>query len=492
MTPARDSTVEVVNGRAQIASAPEACGKCGSEELTQDPDVLDTWFSSGLWPFSTLGWPDDTEELQTFYPTSLLISGYDILFFWDARMAMLGLHLMRGDTLKERIPFQQLYVHAIVRDPHGIKMSKTRGNVVDPLEIIEKHGTDALRFALAVMAAPGTDIALSEERIVGYRAFANKIWNAARFLFFNLEKAESAGLIIDELAAPDVRAKAPYTTADSLPHRWIFSRLAAVIAQVNDALENFRFHEAAHVVYHFFWGDFCDWYIEWVKPQLGSQNRDEAVIAWRNLFAVFECALRLLHPFMPFLTEELWHRLPQRADAKSISLEPFPTANPAWCDAAAEEQMALLQEIIGTVRNARAEAKLDSKKKLAAELRSRNAPVVELVRRTSDPLLRLANLTELKIQEQPFETAGDALVRTAAQFELLIRTGEVADIQVEIAKLKKEEQRLKKDIETKQSRLADATFRSRAPGEIVQGLETTVAERQREYQKIVERLAELI
>ncbi|MGH9710847.1 MAG: class I tRNA ligase family protein, partial [Candidatus Acidiferrales bacterium] len=253
MTPAKDSRVEVVDGRAQIASVPEKCGECGRAKLTQDPDVLDTWFSSGLWPLSTLGWPDETEDLRTFYPSSLLFSGYDILFFWDARMIMLGLHLAPGAKIEERIPFRQLFLHGIVRDPHGIKMSKTRGNVVDPLEIIEKYGTDALRFALTVMAAPGTDIALSEERILSYRAFANKIWNAARFLFFNLEKIEVMGVTLEELAAPDIRAKAPYPTLDALPHEWIFSRLAAVTAEINDALENFRFHEAAHVIYHFFW-----------------------------------------------------------------------------------------------------------------------------------------------------------------------------------------------------------------------------------------------
>jgi valyl-tRNA synthetase len=491
MTPAPDSRVEVVDGRAQIASVPRACGKCGSKELTQDPDVLDTWFSSGLWPFSTLGWPDETEDLRIFYPTSLLISGYDILFFWDARMVMLGLHLMRGDTLAQRIPFRQLYLHAIVRDPHGIKMSKTRGNVVDPLEIIEKHGTDALRFALAVMAAPGTDIALSEERILGYRAFANKIWNAARFLFFNLEKAEAAGLTIEELAAPEIRAKAPCPAADALPHRWIFSRLASVTTQINDALETFRFHEAAHVIYHFFWGDFCDWYIEWLKPQLGSENREEAMAAWRNLFAVFEYALRLLHPFMPFVTEELWHRLPQRAGARSISLESFPQAQPAWSDSAAEQQMALLQEIIGTARNVRAEAKLDPKKKFAAELSAKDSSVRELAERNRDAIIRLASFSELKIQQERLEAAKDAAVRSAAQFDLRILGGEVQDVQAEIAKLKKEEERLKKDIEAKQTRLADDTFRSRAPNEIVRGLEATVAERQREYQKIVSRLTEL-
>ena len=491
MTPAPDSSVEVVNGRARIAHAPRACEKCGCKELTQDPDVLDTWFSSGLWPFSTLGWPDDTEDLRTFYPTSLLISGYDILFFWDARMVMLGLHLMRCETIEQRIPFRQLYLHAIVRDPHGVKMSKTRGNVVDPLEIIEKHGTDALRFALAVMAAPGTDIALSEERILGYRAFANKIWNAARFLFFNLEKAQAAGLTIEELAAPEIRAKAPYPATDALPHRWIFSRLASVTAEISDALENFRFHEAAHVIYHFFWGDFCDWYIEWLKPQLGSENREEATAAWRNLFAVFEYALRLLHPFMPFVTEELWHRLPQHAGARSISLESFPQTNSRWSDPVAEQQVVLLQEIVGIARNVRAEMKLDLKKKFAAALSSKDSSVREVAERNRESLMRLAGLSELKIQSERVGASRDTLVRSTAQFELRIRAEEAQDKQAEIAKLEKEEERLKKDIEAKKIRLADATFRSRAPEKIVRGLEATVAERQREYQKIVSRLTEL-
>ena len=491
MTPARDSRVEIVNGHAQIASVPEKCEKCGSSKLTQDPDVLDTWFSSGLWPFSTLGWPDDTEDLRVFYPNSLMISGYDILFFWDARMVMLGLHLMRGETPAQRIPFRKLYVHGIVRDPHGIKMSKTRGNVVDPVEIIEKHGTDALRFALSVMAAPGTDIALSEERILGYRAFANKIWNAARFLLFNLEKAEAAGLKLEELAAPEIRKNAPYDCADSLPHRWIFSRLAAVTEQINSALAEFRFHEAAHVIYHFFWGDFCDWYIEWLKPQIASEDRDEAVAAWRNLFAAFEYALRLLHPFMPFVTEELWHRLPQAAGAKSISLESFPHAKPDWRDAPAEEQMALLQDIIGVARNIRAEMKLDPKSTVSAELSSRAEGVRELAERNLEPLIRLARLSALEIRTEAPEEGAESVVRSTVQFDLRIASGEKRDVQAEIAKLKKEQERLKKDIETKKMRLADNAFRERAPHEIVRGLEATIAERQREYQRIVSRLTEL-
>ncbi|MGB7022667.1 MAG: valine--tRNA ligase [Candidatus Acidiferrales bacterium] len=491
MTPAKESRVEVVEGRAQIASAPQECETCGSGKLTQDPDVLDTWFSSGLWPLSTLGWPDDTEDLRTFYPTSLLISGYDILFFWDARMVMLGLHLAPRTRTEERIPFRQLYLHGIVRDPHGIKMSKTRGNVIDPLEIIEKYGTDALRFALIVAAAPGTDIALSEERILSYRAFANKIWNAARFLFFNLEKIEAMGVTLEELAAPDIRGKAPYATRDSLPHQWIFSRLAAVTEQMNDALENFRFHEAAHVIYHFFWGDFCDWYIEWLKPQLASQHREDAIATWRNLFAAFEYALRLLHPFMPFITEELWHRLPQNADAKSISLQSFPATHAPWRNPEAERNVALLQEIVMAARNIRAESKLDTKKKVASDFASEDSEVCRRAAENLDVILRLGSLSTLNVHSGKLKS-GDGAVRSTSQFDLRIQfEREPGDAKAETAKMQKEKERLEKEIASKKQRLADHTFRSRAPAEIVRGLEATLAERQIEYQKIVERLAQL-
>ncbi|HKV28119.1 MAG TPA: valine--tRNA ligase [Candidatus Acidoferrales bacterium] len=491
MTPATDSRVAVVDGRAQIAGVPDKCEKCDSGKLTQDPDVLDTWFSSGIWPLSTLGWPDNTEDLRTFYPTSLLISGYDILFFWDARMIMLGLHLAPGTKIEERIPFRQLYLHALVRDPHGMKMSKTRGNVVDPLEIIEKHGTDALRFALTVMAAPGTDIALSEERILSYRAFANKIWNAARFLFFNLEKIETLGVTLEELAAQEIRANAPYATRDALPHQWIFSRLAEVTRQINEALENFRFHEAAHVIYHFFWGDFCDWYIEWLKPQLASGNREDTIATWRNLFAAFEYALLLLHPFMPFITEELWNRLPQAAGAKSISLQPFPKAHTGWLNSEAEHRVALVQEIVVAARNIRAEAKLDAKKKVAADLASDNSEVLNRTSENLDVILRLGSLSALNVQPGKLKSREGA-VRSTSQFDLGIKfEGELVDAGAEAAKLKKEKERLEKDVASKKQRLADDTFRNRAPAEIVRGLEATLADRQLEYQKIVERLAQL-
>ncbi len=393
MIPALDSRVEIVDGHARAASVPTKCPKCGGSKLTQDSDVLDTWFSSGLWPFSTLGWPDDTEDLRTFYPTSLLISGYDILFFWDARMIMMGLHLSgaRGEQeatsvsvkaqeqrpVGDRVPFRRLYLHSLVRTAEGAKMSKTKGTGVDPLELTNKFGTDALRYMLASMAAPGTDIILSEDRILGARAFANKIWNAARFLFMNLEKAEAAGLTLEELASPEIRAKAPYPVPGegALSHRWIFSRLSAVAAQMNDALDHFRFHEAAQTVYQFFWGDFCDWYIELVKPQLTATDREVSLPAWRNIFTALDAALRLLHPVMPFLTEELWHKLPQPAGAQSIALDRFPDPRPEWTDVGADEGMAALQEIIVAARNIRAEMKLDQKRKVAADFSTGNPAV---------------------------------------------------------------------------------------------------------------------
>jgi valyl-tRNA synthetase len=496
MVPALDSRVEIVDGRARPASPPTKCPKCGGSTLTQDTDVLDTWFSSALWPFSTLGWPDDTDDLRTFYPTSLLISGYDILFFWDARMIMMGLHLTGGSEhsqkAEDRIPFRRLYLHSLVRTAEGAKMSKTKGTGVDPLQLTQQYGTDALRYMLASMAAPGTDISLSEDRILGARAFANKIWNASRFLFVNLEKVEAQDISIEELAAPEIRARAPYPVPGegSLAHRWIFSRLSNVAAEVSAALHDFRFHEACHLIYQFFWGDFCDWYIEWVKPQLASPDRETAISAWRNIFAMLEAALRLLHPVMPFLTEELWHRLPQRDGARSIAFEKFPESHANWMDAGAEREMATLQEIIISVRNLRAEMKLDPKRKVAADLFTKDPAIRKLAEDNADPLHRLGTLSALNISSDHLDSTGGA-VRSTAQFDVRIAHGEGVDKPAEIAKLKKEIERLAKDIESKKARMADGTFLSKAPAKIVEDLRTTLAGREVEHQKLLERLKQL-
>jgi len=471
-------------------TAPAKCAKCGSGKLTQDPDVLETWFSSALWPFSTMGWPDDTPDYRKYYPTSLLITGYDILFFWVARMIMMGLKFTGN------VPFRQVCLHSLVRNAEGQKMSKSKGTGIDPVELNEKFGTDAMRFTLASMAAPGTDIVLSEERILSYRAFANKIWNAARFVFMNLDKYETAGgETLEALAAPGVRASAPYAAGGevALIDRWIFSRLARATAQVNDALEHFRFHEAAHVVYHFFWGDFCDWYIEWVKPELVSTDRAKSAATWKNLFAAFESALRLLHPFMPFLTEELWHQLPQREGARSIALDRFPEPHAERIDERAEQQVAMLQDIIVAARNIRAELKVDQKAKVAARLSTSTPAWDTVVVPNLTTIQRLASLSALSLQpheELPFD-ASKGSTRNTRGFDLFIPYDAAFDVEAEIARLRKDRERLSKDIESKRQRLEDEAFRSRAPEHIVKGLEATLGERNLEREKVNERLAQL-
>jgi valyl-tRNA synthetase len=465
---------------------PAKCTKCGSAELAQDPDVLDTWFSSGLWPFSTLGWPEQTADFKTYYPTSLLITGYDILFFWVARMIMLGMHFTG------QVPFRCVYLHSLVRTASGEKMSKSKGTGLDPIALNQQYGTDAVRFCLASMAAPGTDIVLSEDRLLGARSFANKIWNAARFLFMNLDKFEEGGTPLEELASPEARAKAPYAVAAGVPliDQWLFARLALTIETVNSALGSYRFHEAAQNVYQFFWGDFCDWYIEWVKPELLSADRDRAVVAWKNLFAAFDAALRLLHPFMPFLTEELWHQLPQQTGAKSIALAEFPQARTEWKQASALEQFALMQELIGSVRMIRAELKLDPKKRVAAEFSIPDAAVRNFIEANRDGILRLALLSGLTISARRQSQAGGA-VRSTAQFDVRIEYEETVDVAAEISRIRKEIERITRDITSKERQLGDETFRSRAPENIIRGMEATLEQRRVEIKKLAERLAQL-
>ncbi len=313
---------------------PEACEKCGSGKLEQETDVLDTWFSSGLLPFSVFGWPAQTPDLETFYPTQLLVTGFDILFFWVARMIMLGCHFMLDvplrdgspRTLKDAVPFRKVHIHALVRDAERQKMSKTKGNVIDPIEIVRRFGTDAVRFTLAAMASPGTDIAFSEERTGGYRAFANKIWNAARFIFMQMDRAAEAGIVV---RLQDLPREPVALEGAPIEYRWIVARLNSVAAEVNQALAEYRFHEAANLVYQFFWGDFCDWYLEAVKLRLDfSESGSRAALV--TLLGVFEAALRLLSPFMPFITEEpLACPLRRRPSGKidcALPLSPRPRA----------------------------------------------------------------------------------------------------------------------------------------------------------------------
>jgi valyl-tRNA synthetase len=318
------------------------------------------------------------------------------------------------------------------------------------------------------------------------------MWNAARFLFVNLEKFEQGGAKLEELANPEIRAKAPYALAGAVPLRdaWIFARLAATTEQMNDALTNYRFHDGAQGVYQFFWGDFCDWYIEWVKPDLQSADKERAVVAWRNLFAVFEAALRLLHPFMPFLTEELWHQFPQRAGAKSIALERFPEVRQGWRNDAALEDFGLVQEIITAMRNIRAEMKLDPKKKVTAELSVADEVARTTVESNRDGIVRLGILTDLKITGGRL-AQGSGAMRSSARFDLRIEYTETVDAAAECAKITKELEGLRKAIGSKEKQLDDETFRSRAPEKIIRGLEATLATQRIEMQKLTERFEQL-
>ena len=432
---------------------PSSCSKCGGA-LRQDQDVLDTWFSSGLWPFSTLGWPDRTDDLKHFYPTTVLITGFDILFFWVARMSMLGIEFM-GD-----VPFRQVYIHGLVRDAEKQKMSKTKGNVIDPLVVTEEYGTDAVRMALLTGAAPGTDIVFTVDRIDSARAFANKIWNAARFIFLNMERCG-----VDKWMAGDVNAWLPDAAA-SAEDRWIFSRLNECAQQMNRAIEQYRYHEAAQTVWHFIYDDFCDWYIELKKLRFvdGSGLNEE----WRNLLAVFESALRLLHPVMPFLTEELWHRLGAEEGA-SISLAAFPRFDPARYDSEAEREVGMLQAVITAVRGIRADLSLDPK-----------LPLDGLISRPVDfqAVKRLAGVT-LTVGDVPKTGA----VRSTPDFDLSIDVPH-GQLEAQRKRLEKEREQLVKNIANSQRQLTDDVFLSKAPAKVVDSIRAKLAEYEAQLAKI--------
>jgi valyl-tRNA synthetase len=444
--------------------APAACKQCGSAKLEQDTDVLDTWFSSGLWPFSTLGWPDDTEDLRTYYPTSLLITGFDILFFWVARMAMLGIEFM-GD-----VPFRQVYIHGLVRDADRQKMSKTKGNTIDPLVVTEKYGTDAVRMALLQGAAPGTDIVLTEERMESSRAFANKIWNAARFLLGKMEYCGVEPWLPAKLE--EFRPEAdPATGVVAIEDRWIFSRLNACAAQANRAIETYRYHEAAQVLWHFFWHEFCDWYLELKK--LEFRENSGLTPGWRNALAAFETALRLLHPAMPFLTEELWQRLATDRATRplSIALAGYPQYREDGNDAEAEREIGILQEIVTVARTLRTEAKLDPKLQVAGVLYSLGS-AIDVARANAEAIRKLANVNlELKAEAAP-KAPG---IRSGPDFDLALHLPKAQE-DAQRKRDEKEREQLVKNIANYERQLGDEKFLGKAPAHVVEGMRQKLAE----------------
>ena len=454
---------------------PPACEQCGHAALTQDPDVLDTWFSSGLLPFTVFGWPESTPDLAAFYPTQLLVTGFDILFFWVARMIMLGCWFMEGEpaadgtprTLKDAVPFREVYIHALVRDADRQKMSKTKGNVIDPIKIVEEYGTDAVRFTLASMASPGTDIAFNEDRTQGYRAFANKIWNAARFIFMNVERAEAEGVSVDLHAAELI----PCLDIEAL---WIRSRLGRTAAEVNEALADYRFHEAASLVYQFFWGDFCDWYLEMVKLRLdfsGPLQKAAARAALSSLLATFESSLRLLSPFMPFITEELWHALYDGAPpAKSIALTSFPEATAK--DVLIELHMSQLQELITAVRVARKDLGVEERVTVPLRIRAA-ARLARLFADNRQIIERLGRVSEISFIDTVPQGAG---ARSAAEFDLQVVYEKQVDVAAERERLTKELARFEKEQTGAEAKLQNQAFLARAPGPVVDGIRRRAAE----------------
>ena len=452
---------------------PTECAHCGSRQIQQDPDVLDTWFSSGLWPFSTLGWPDRTEDLATYYPTSLLITGFDILFFWVARMIMMGMECM-GD-----VPFRQVYIHALVRDAERQKMSKTRGNTIDPLEVTTKYGTDAVRLSLLLGAAPGTDIVLSEDRMVSARAFANKLWNAARFIFL---KMEACGVEpwIPEPGDPHLPAAASDSLEVPLEDRWMFSRLIHSIDQVNRSLEAYRYHEAAQTLWRFVWHEFCDWYVEIKKLRFREGSGLNA--DWRNMLTVFEATLRLLHPVMPFITEELWQRLAVNAQDKpaSIALALYPRYRPEGVDNQAEYAVDLLKEMVTALRNLRADLKLDPKLQLEATLYSRSL-AARVAREQAQAIEKLAAV-KLEVREEP-APRGDVATRSSAEFDVRLQAP-AAQIEERRKRMEKDLQQLEKNIASSQRQLSDQVFLGRAPEKVVENIRAKLAEYTAQREKL--------
>jgi valyl-tRNA synthetase len=483
---------------------PAACSHCGSAHITQETDVLDTWFSSGLLPVSVFGWPNfvgknplaapgpshlgtwgekaGRSDFDAFYPTSLLVTGFDILFFWVARMIMLGcwfaedIPMPDGSKRKpeDAVPFREVYIHALVRDANREKMSKTKGNVIDPIEIVKQYGTDAVRFTLASMASPGTDIAFNVARTEGYRAFANKIWNAARFIFMNVDRAAEIGITVDSAGLgtmPVVSEDAP------LEARWIVAELHATAAKVNQALEAYRYDDAANIIYQFFWGSFCDWYLEIVKIRLDfSETADKAQTraALTTLVSVFEAALRLLSPFMPFITEDLWHAIYDgNAPAKSVALTRFPQAVLAPADKGAINTMETIQALIEAIRSLRKEVGVGEKEVVPVEIWIELDLVKKSVESNLMMIERLARVGALHFVDRI--TTGLTITSTPV-FEVAIVYERTIDVAAERARLTKEIAQYEKGLASAERQLGNECFLKKAPPQVVEGLKKQEAE----------------
>lgn len=450
--------------------APERCPSCGGGDLLQDPDVLDTWFSSGLWPHSTLGWPEDTEDLRYFYPTTVMETGYDILFFWVARMIMMGLE-NTGD-----VPFRQVYLHGLIRDENRAKMSKSRGNVVDPVKAIDRYGTDAVRFALSTGNSPGNDMILGAHKLEGSRNFTNKLWNASRFVVGNMN---GAGVEL-----PDA-----LTLAED---RWILSRLNRVTAEVTELLEEFQLGEALRRVYEFLWTEYCDWYIEIAKIRL---RKDGASSPLPILVHVLETSLRLLHPFMPFITEEIWQMLREHqpeGKADSIMVSPYPSPDTAFFDDEAEQEMDSVIEIVRSIRNARVEGSVDPARFVEAVIAAGDSkPRIESHAPAIAALARVRPLKVLDRQESAGATRDHAKVLVLRGVEVILPLEGMIDFEAERSRLVPDIEAGEAEIARTERLLADSSFLEKAPAAVVEKERRKLEDRRHKLERLKERLARL-
>ena len=428
------------------------CPSCGWKGIFRDNDVLDTWFSSALWPFSTLGWPEKTKELQRYYPTSTLVTGFDIIFFWVARMMMMGLKFMNA------VPFHDVYIHALVRDAEGQKMSKSKGNVIDPLVIMDKYGTDAFRFTLAAMAAQGRDIKLAEERIEGYRNFCNKIWNLARFTLMNLENSYQLSAISHQLSIAD---------------KWILTRLNHTVRDVTEDLETYRFNDAANSAYQFVWHELCDWYVELIKFDLRGENGEERKkTAQTVLLKILKDSLKLLHPIMPFITEEVWDVLPHEEGDKgqgawvgSIMQQPFPKTGADYPDA--ERDMILIMDVIKAIRNIRSEMNVSPALTIEAVCYSSDGSVIRLLETEGRHIKTLSKVSVLKVSA-PAGRPENCATAVAGNIEIFIPLKGLINFEEEEKRLKKDIEKIEKELLALERKMSNKEFIEKAPKEVVE------------------------
>jgi len=453
---------------------PETCPGCGGGELKQDPDVLDTWFSSALWPFSTLGWPEETFDLKHFFPTSVLVTGYDIIYFWVARMIFMSLEFMND------VPFQEVYIHGLVRDALGRKMSKSLGNGVDPLEVIQEYGADTLRFTLITGQAPGNDQRWRQENVEASRNFANKIWNASRFVLMNL----------GDLTEKDLPEQGnPPTGPFSLADRWILHRYNQTVRETTRLMEQYALGDAARELYEFIWGDFCDWYIEMSKIDLYGGQEEDQKRSRSVLCFVLDGTLRLLHPFMPFLSEEIWQHLPHKGEALIVAS--WPEQDPALEFTEEDQDMSLLMEVIKSIRNLRSEVNIHPRKRCNVVLKPTEAAATRVLLQGKTYIHHLASTEELEIDPDLKEQPGQALTSVARGVEVYLPLAGLVDLDKEIARLGKEVNRLEKEAARASGKLNNQGFISKAPPEVVEKEKNKLEEYQETLETVQSRLEEL-